>query len=183
MKKPVLLFLTLLLCAPAYAQEPSLDLLYESAPGTRPSAIFSDGFESGNLSRLDFNGDSTPDLIMTREDALGNLDGLLVINAASLDTLWRVQDVGTTLGLAERDGMKLLGFADADGDNTREAFFADNEIVVIVNPGDNSQERIIDNQAGKIRVIGLEDLTDDGFEDIIIALLDARQVQVWGIEN
>ena len=48
-KKVLLLFLLTLLCGPAMAQSnDSLIVFYISDPGTRPSAIFSDGFESGN---------------------------------------------------------------------------------------------------------------------------------------
>ena len=180
MKKTVLLFLTLLLCAPAMAQSnDSLVVFFLSDPGTRPSAIFADGFESGNLSRLDFNGDDTPDLVMTREDAQGNLEGILVVNAATLDTLWRVIDVPTTLGIPGT--MDLWGFADADADGTREALFADPGDVVLIDPRSNTRNWALNPEQNTlpIRLMGASDVTEDGFEEVFIALRGTRQVQVW----
>ena len=69
-------------------QQISPIVLFLSDPGTRPSQIFTDGFESGNLSRWDFNGDNISDLVLTREDMQGNLERVVGrTGAASLDTL------------------------------------------------------------------------------------------------
>ena len=180
MKQTALVFLTLLLSSTALAQSnDSLVVFFISDPGTRPAAIFSDGFESGNLSRLDFNGDNTPDLVMTREDDMGNLQGILVVNAASLDTLWRVVDVPTTLGIPGT--MDLWGFADADADGTREAVFASPNDVVLIDPRSNTHNWALQPEQNTLPIdlMGASDVTEDGFEELFVTLRGTRQVQVW----
>ena len=180
MKQTLLLFLTLLLAGTAMAQSnDSLVVFYISDPGTRPSAIFSDGFESGNTSRWDFNGDGTPDLFMTREDEQGNIEDLLILNAASLDTLWRVIDVPGTLGISAT--MNLWGFADADADGTREALFFDPQDVILIDPRSNTHNWALEPEQNElpIRLMGASDVTEDGFEEVFVILRGTRQVQVW----
>lgn len=191
MKKcATLILLTLLFGVEASAQTDALtvDLLYQSEPGTRPTLGLqsAQGGMSGFSALLDADGDDVPDLLMTSDDSDGNLLGILVVNAASLDTLWRVVDIGATLGLAERDGMKIFGFADADGDGKREAVFANGRDVWLVDPDENSVDWSYSVQVPEefpVLLRTITDITDDGFPDLVIFLPQARQVQVWGIRQ
>ena len=99
MKKTLLLLCLALCCGTATAQIiDSLPPLYFSDPGVRPMQIFT-GFGNDEGNRFDANGDDRPDLVLQREDSQGNLQGLLVIDSAFNDTLWRVQDVQGELGI------------------------------------------------------------------------------------
>jgi len=184
-KKTLLLFLTLLLSGTALAQSnDSLVVFYFSEPGLRPSQIFTDGFESGNTSRWDFNGDNFPDLILTRENEQGNLQGIVVVGrpagAASLDTLWRFTDIPPDL-----DGMRLFGFGDGDGDGTREAIFAGPDNVALIDPRSNTLNWALnpEDNTKPVRLFGMNDITNDGFVELSVALRGTRQVQVWTANN
>jgi hypothetical protein len=186
-KKLATLLLLVLLCGSAYAQDGNLVLLFASEPGTRVAGLQSaqGGMSGFSPSLFDFDGDERLDLVLTSDDSEGNLLGVLVIDAATLDTLWRVVDIGATLGLAERDGMKLYGFADADADadGTREAVFANDRDVWLVDPGDNTLEWVYSVQVPEefpVLLRAVSDLTDDGFPDLVLFLPAPRQVQVWG---
>ncbi len=175
MKRTLFLLLTLLLCGAAQAQSnDSLVVLFLSEPGLRPAGLV---LGDGNAARWDASGDGRPDLVMTREDAAGNLRDILIVNPASLDTLWRVQDVPTTLGLANIF-VQLWGFADANADGKREAIFTtDTEVRAYdLNPNELSYMM---GWTYVVRFLGAADLTGDGFEELIIFLPDTRQVQVW----
>ena len=181
MKKTLLLFLTLLLSGTAMAQSnDSLVVFFLTEPGVRPAAIFSDGFESGNLSRLDFNGDGTTDLTVTREDSQGNITGILVLGRtgqdASLDTLWRFTDIPPDLG-----SMRLYGYGDADADGTREAVFFSPNNVVLIDPRSNTLNWALqpEQNTTPIRLLGMGDVTRDNAVELFIALVGTRQVQVW----
>lgn len=181
--KKTLLFLLTLLCSTAQAQDPSLIPIFESEPGTRPSAIFTDGFESGDVSRLlDANGDGNAELVLTRDDIEGNLQGLLAIDLVFNDTIFVIQDVQ---GLLTDDGTLVLfrGFADADADGTREAVFATDSEVFLVDPRDTKAVDWSSNfNIGfppTLRLIGITDMTDDGFEEIVVFLPEERQVIVF----
>ena len=182
----LLLLLTLLLGAQAYAQPNNkLVMLFESDPGTRPvlGLQSAQGGMSGFSALLDANGDEVPDLLMRSNDDDGNLLGVLVINAASLDTLFRVVDLGATLGLAERDGMKLFGFADADTDGKREAVFANGQDVWLVDPDENALDWSYSSFIPSdfpVLLRAITDITDDSFPDIVLFLPQQRQTQVWG---
>ncbi len=177
MKTTLLLFLTLLLCAPAQAQSnDSLVVLFLSAPGTRlPVGLV---LGDGNAARWDASGDGQPDLILTREDDAGDLRDILIVNPASLDTLWRVQDVPTTLGFNTGKGLELWGFVDVNGDDQREAIFTTDTEVRAYNPDSNELAYMLGlNQSA--RFLGAVDLTGDGYEELVVYLSDTRQVQVW----
>ncbi len=185
------LLLALLFCTPANAQAnpdsvgQPFRLIYQSEPGTRPASIFADGFESGDLSRFDLNGDGKPDMVLIREDDDGNLKSLLVIDLSSSfarDTLTFIQDVPQTLGLAEKDGMKFFGFADVDGDDTNEIVFANGRDVWLVDPSDHSLEWVYSVQVPAefpVLLRAVIDITDDSFPDIILFLPQTKQVEVW----
>ena len=185
------LLLALFFCTQANAQAnpdsvgQPFRLIYQSEPGTRPASIFADGFESGDLSRFDLNGDGKPDMVLIREDDDGNLKSLLVIDLSSSfarDTLTFIQDVPQTLGLAEKDGMKFFGFADVDGDDTNEIVFANGRDVWLVDPSDHSLEWVYSVQVPAefpVLLRAVIDITDDSFPDIILFLPQTKQVEVW----
>lgn len=176
MRKAILLLLLATFCGTAYAQSSdSLVVLWFSDPGVRPGQIFADGSESGDVSRFDANGDNRTDLILRREDSQGMLQGLLVISGATLDTLWRVQDVQGELGITLN--MDLWGFADANADGMPEAIFYDETEVRAydLNPNDLAWKV---EEGELFRFLGAADLTGDGFEEIILYLKVSKVVKV-----
>ena len=171
MKTTLLLLLTTLLCAPALAQSNNLEMLWQSESGMNPSVTlveFTD-FES----RFDATGDSKPDLVMTRDDEQGNLRDILVRDAATGETFWRVEDVPTTLG---NIFVQLWGFADVNGDGEQEALFTTETQVRAYDPNSNELSYML---GLTYEFLGATDLNGDGHEELIIFLPDTRQVQVW----
>lgn len=196
MKKPVLLLLLTLLCGTAYAQSnDSLVVLWLSEPGVRPAAIFTDGFESGDLSRFDANGDGTAELILQRDDSEGNLQDLMVRYPSHIDTLdglwpWNLPDVQQTLSLSGKrtatgEAFVFWGFGDPDGDGFREAIFFNQHEVALIDPRAQQQVnwRSSFSDLGlpsDLRLLGVMDLTGDGIEEVVVALPQTRQVAVLG---
>ncbi len=194
MKKIASTFLlALLFCIPANAQNAARDslvLLFETEPGTRPSSLFSNGFESGDVSLLDFNGDDKPELILIKADSItGGVVALRVVDITSNTTLWEVRDINMELGLDPLQVWKQLGFADPDADGEPEAIFVSEQDAVLINPGDNSLEWSCGNaliQMGadpNCVLVGVTDMTDDGYPELFLFLPETRQVQVWGKAN
>ncbi len=185
MKKLATLFLLFLLVGTAQAQmNDSLVVLFASQPGVRLARIFADGFESGDTSALlDANGDGRPDLILTNEDNQGNLQDLFAIDPAFNDTLIRVLDVQTVLGASGQQPYRFRGFADADADGFREATFANDVEVAIVDPRDpqvvNWRSSFNIGFPPELRLLGITDMTDDGFAEIVVVLPQERQVIVF----
>jgi len=176
----------MLLCAPALAQSNNLEMLWQSEPGFRPAGlmlVLGDGnalqWDGIGKSRWDASGDGKPDLIMMREDDQGNLRDILVRDTATGETFWRVEDVSTTLGLANIF-VQLLGFADVNGDGEREALFTTETEVRAYDPSSNELSWLV----GPIyRFLGATDLTGDSHEEIIATTLDAGVVTVWTWPN
>ena len=191
MKKTVFIFLLALLCGTAQAQgSASLSLIFESEPGTGSPLYERLGGYDALYERLggydaldDANGDGTSDLILTHVDDDGILQAIRVVDVASGTTLWEVQNV---MGiLAEKDGMKIFGFADPDADGEPEAIFVSEQDAVLINPSDNSLEWSCGNtliQMGadpNCVLVGVTDMTDDGYVELILYLPETKQVQVW----
>lgn len=178
MKLPLLL-LTMLLCGAAHAQSnDSLVVLWLSDPGVRPAGlVLGDGNAIPNASRWDASGDEKPDLVMTREDEQGLLRDILVVTA-SLDTLWRVQDVSTTLGISPSEEPVIWGFSDTNGDGEREAILSTSSGLQAYNPSTNQLAYMLALPA-RARFLGVTDYTGDGFEELVVFLPETRQIQVW----
>ena len=169
------MLLTTLLYAPALAQSNNLEMLWQSEPGFRPPA----GIYLPRVVGFDATGDGKPDLVMTRDDDQGNLRDILVRDTATGETFWRVEDVSTTLGLANIF-VQLLGFADVNGDGEREALFTTETEVRAYDPSSNELSWLV----GPIyRFLGATDLTGDSHEEIIATTLDAGVVTVWTWPN
>lgn len=177
MRKAILLLLLATFCGTAYAQSnDSLVVLWLSDPGVRPGQIFADGFESGDVSRFEANGDNRTDLILRREDSQGMLQGLLVISGATLDTLWRVQDVQGELGITSN--MDLWGFGDVDADGQPEAiFYDDNQVSGFHLYRNNLSWKVEEGES--FRFLGATDLTGDGFQEIIIYVEASKIVKIY----
>ncbi len=181
MKKIASTFLlALLFCIPANAQNAARDslvLLFESERGTRPPSLFSDGFESGAASRLDFDGDDKPELILIKADSItGGVVALRVVDITSNTTLWEVQDINMELGLDPLQVWKQLGFADPHGDGSKDAIFQSQDDLALIRVSDKSLSFY--HIRGQVK--GVVDVTGDGIEELILFLPDKRQVQVWG---
>ena len=164
----------MLLCGAALAQSNNLEMLWQSESGMNPSVTlveFTD-FES----RFDATGDSKPDLVMTREDDQGNLRDILVRDAATGETFWRVEDVAVTLGFPDIVTTKLWGFADVNGDGEQEALFTTETQLRAYDPNSNELSYML---GLTYEFLGATDLNGDGHEEFIIFLPDTRQVQVW----
>ena len=186
-KKTAFTFLLALLCSTAQAQESDpLTLIFQSEPGERSFSLPVD-VDAGQLH--DANGDGTPDLILTQEDNDGNLQAIRVVDLASGNTLWEVQDVPQTLGFHIHINPFLFGFADIDADGKREAVFTTTyppNSVVLINTSDNSVEwscasNLINMGADPNCVLaGVTDVTGDGYPELIIDVTEPiRVVQVW----
>jgi len=180
MKKLPFFVLVALLPGPAQAQlNDSLHVLFESQPGVR-RFVFEDILVSSATGRLDMNGDGGVDLLLQRDDDQGRLQDLRVLDGRTRAVLWDIRDVSQTLGVAS-DGLgSLFGFADPDGDGEREAIFAGEQTVRLINPGDNTLSFSFGaTQTGTMALVGVIDLTGDGYEEIIVYLRDTKQIQVW----
>ncbi len=170
MKKLLIVFVFAVLSSTTFAQSNvNLIVLYESPPGERPAGFFDDFYT------LDFDGDGWSDLTLMRENAQGNLESILVIDA-SHDELWRFQDVQTALSLTGQDVFVFEGFADPFGTGMPQALFSSSEDVLLVDPGDNS---VSFRTLAPSILQGFTDVTGDDIGDIILFLSDTRQVQVW----
>ncbi len=188
MKKTTLLLIAVLLSGTAYAQNNTLGLLYESEPGMSLAGFYDKGNNAAGT-RFDANGDGTADIILQRDDAQGNLQDLRVLDGRTRALIWEVQDVQTTFGFNFHP--ELWGFADPDGDGTREAIFIfpeeiqiDHEGLTYVDPGSNTVEWFYEDPSDGNRqavFIGALDMTGDTYEELIIYLPDTEQVQVWGM--
>ncbi len=177
------LFLALLFCTPANAQL-NFGTIYVSRPGTRPAGIFSDGFESGATSFSDFDGDGMPELILTSEDNNGILKDIRVVDVASGTTLWEVQEVhgGAFEDITHSVGLGFIGFTNTMGSGVRHALFAseENEVVVLINPSDNS---VSFRTVAPSILQGVTDLTRDGYDELLIFRSDTQQTEVWSIDQ
>ena len=182
MKTTLLLLLTLLLCEAALAQNNNLEVLWQSEPGFRPAGlVLGDGNTLANVTRWDASGDGKPDLIMTREDERGNLRDILVRDAATGETFWRVEDVSATLG---NIFVQLWGFADVNGDGQQEALLITETELRAYDPSSNELSYMLGLTLE--RFLGAVDLTDDSHEEIVMVSypfgFDGR-VTVWTWPN
>ncbi len=175
----------------ASAQSNSLVLLYQSPEGDGPAPSYFDEFSINDLDgcggRFDADGDGTPDLILQRDDDQGNLQDLRVIDAPTGEIVWEMQNVQHTLGYIDtgliRYGFaKFYGFAKVFGDDEPEAIFISEMDVLVFDPSDNSLEWSwgeTNDTSQKVRLLAVCDFTDDGYEELLIFLLQTKQVQVW----
>ena len=178
MKTTLLLLLTTLLCAPALAQSNNLEMLWQSESGMNPSVTLIEFTDF--VSKFDATGDGKPDLVMTRDDEQGNLRDILVRDAATGETFWRVEDVAVTLGFPDIGTTKLWGFADVNGDGEQEALFTTETQVRAYDPSSNELSYMLGLTYGYLVAT---DFNGDGHEELIIFLPDTRQVQIWTWSN
>lgn len=180
MKKTLLLFLIVPLYTLTYAQGGvDLTLLFESQPGERPTGLFS---HADHMRNLDANGDGTQDLIMTRNNAQGDLDALRVLDMTTNEILFEMEDVQTTLNLTGQDVFLFYGFADPNGDSIQDAIFASNREVVVgvVDASDFNIWLVgLNPSEGTLQLNNIVDLTGDGFEELIIVYPNEQVVRVW----
>ena len=174
--KTLLFVLTLLLCAPAYAQSnDSLVVLFASQPGVRP--FFLDGSQS--VRNTDANGDGTRDFIMRREDDDGNLVRLAAFDMTTREEIWTLNLTGLDVGLVwgiyslmvEGEKRRVVVLS---GEASRGAFIfrpeIDDEVLFRLDPA-------------TYRLFGITDLNNDGSDDLIVGNRATRTVEVWGIDT
>ena len=181
-KTATLLLLALLFCTPANAQV-NFGTIYVSKPGARPAGIFTDGFESGDISFSDFDGDGMAELILTSEDNDGILKDIRVVDLASGTTLWEVLDVhGAFEDITRSLGLGFIGFTNTLGNGVRHAIFAseENEVVVLINPSDNS---VSFRTLAPSILQGVTEMTRDGYDELLIFRPDTQQTEVWSIDQ
>ena len=161
-----------------YVQGNQLQVIYESAENTR-LAGFTEYIDVSGLT--DANGDGVADLIMTTEDAQGNLQDLLVVTVSEAGPLeyWRIDSVPAALGLGEN--VQFIGFTDALGGPVRQGIFVGN-LSYLIDPRDNSVSWADDNGVPAV-MEGALDLTEDGFDDLVFFLPNTKQVRVWSIDQ
>ena len=179
------LLLALLLVAAGPAGAQTLDILFESEPGVRPAQVFTDGFESGDITRLfDADGDGQAELLLTQDDAQGRLDKLRAVAVGTGDVLAEIQNVQSLL--AGGGAVLFRGFADPDGDDAQEAVFVNQSEIALVELDDGAVGWSSTDALGtppELRLLGLLDMTNDGFPEILVALPEARQVVIFSIDT
>ena len=177
MKKALCLALLILLYGTAHAQ--SLDLVFESPPGAGPSAsLFS---IIGTYIHRDANGDGTADLVLQRLDAQGRLQDLRALDGATQEVLWEMPNIPSTLSLSGQD-VFFHGFPDLLGVGTPQALFSSDTEVLTVNLDDNSVSfRTL--APGPSVLLGVTDVTGDAIDDLLLALTETEQVQVWSVHD
>ncbi len=180
MKKTAFIFLLALLCGTAQAQgSDPLVMIYKSPPAVSLS------YAKVRVLSSDANGDGTADLILTAVNPDSTLQGIRVVDVASGNTLWEVQDITLELGLNSEQVWRLLGFVDPQGDSVKDALFVSEQDVVLINPTNNSLvwrwgQSLINMGADANGVlVGVTDMTGDGYVEIIIYLPVTRQVELW----
>ena len=169
-----------LLCAPAQAQDPTLELLYTSEPGV--SLPTSQWKVNGVYN--DANGDGQTDLVMTRENDQGDITGLLAVDGATREEILRME-VETEDEFA---GLEFFGFPDlfgADAGELRPALFAGpGEILyVVVSDGNQTIQRFRPGDYLKQAfLLSMADYNGDGRDDLAIYRSDTEQIEVWGVK-
>lgn len=191
MKKFATVCFLVFLCGAAYAQTNQLRMIYESQLNTRPVGLYSPDpdwggifggpiigtFGDGGLD--DATGDGVSDLVMSRKNTEGFLQELLVLDGTSNTIFWQVQDVQAVLG-----DVNLDGFANVLGTDKPQALFSSSEDVLLIDPRDNSTAWSWgETNDGSVRLVGVMDVTKDGFFDVFMVEHDTRQVQVWSIDQ
>jgi len=189
MKKPFSLFLlALLFCTPANAQptENKYELVeaFRSEEGVQPSAIFTDGFESGDVLRYDIDGDGQQDLSLIREDENGNLQSIRVINTQTHEVIWEVQDVQQTFyaftDITMSVGLGFYGFADPFDSGQPHAIFIGGSDIRLYDPTDNSLGWALSVfiPARFPVLLAITDFTGDDIDDLVVFLPETRQILV-----
>ncbi|MDL1876786.1 T9SS type A sorting domain-containing protein [Cytophagia bacterium CHB2] len=146
-----------------------LDLKFQAEPGLR-LAYDPELFDPPGDNDLD--GDGRSDIAMLVEDANDEPQGVIVRNGQSYDILWQFQ-------FPTEHKTNILkgshGFADANGDGEKEVIVGDNLAVTL----DGTVHTIAEN----FQTLDVNDLDNDGFEDIIgLNTIDSSAV-VYGILN
>lgn len=176
---PVLIGLALL-CNPVQAQDPPLEVIYTSERGAQAITIF----DYERVLLQDANGDGQEDLVMTRRNAMGHLDGVLVIDGSTREEILSME--------AELEdefaGLDLVGFLDVlyDGEGAlRPALFAGEDRARLTDLSDGTSNTLIDWGDGTAphRLVGVGDVTGNGLPELIFILPQIEQMNVWGVRQ
>lgn len=168
------LCLMLLFCAPAYAQEPFLDLLFESAPSTRPAGSFLDGegWDHLSISRWDANNDGIDDLITVETDEQGNPIG---INAIDMTT----QTLISHVHVPEEFPVLLRGYGVFIPDDFPVLIFGGDGVVLV----DQATDETVFSLDPAHQFVRFTDMNGDGLANLVIRNTQAQTVQIWGFSD
>lgn len=180
----------------AQAQDYELQLIFEATG--RPAQIFTDGFESGDISV--FNDTimvvEPAGLLLTREDNDdGRLTGIQTVVPGTREVTWRmtaedIDALGFNGGVfvagsnaqggggVFNDGAVFVGLVNLFGDGTRDpVFFGDGRLLVVDGKDTPAFTVEIDGvEAGAVRAV---DVTGDGTQELIVYLPEEKVVQIW----
>ncbi len=153
-------------------------LLYVIAPGARLQRIFSDGFESGDVSRFDLNGNGSRDVVVFRDDIEGNPAELIVYDLALLDSLFTLDFLSGGWPFNPAADVSLRGFYDLNNDGLKDVVFG-GEGMAIYDPREPDHPAFIFADTGECRYLGVADVNQDGILDLVIANTRDRQIEVY----
>jgi hypothetical protein len=171
-----------LLVGIAQAQDPLLEVVYVSPPATEPFRV-TGAFQGGDdlYLRFDANGDGQGDLVMTRRNARGDIDGVLVVDVATREEIWRME-VETEDAFAGQD---LFGFVRI---RVPTPTVSVHTFALFAGGGSLQFRDITDGTSNTFRIggdgveyefVGATDFDGDGLTEIATYRSDPEQVEVW----
>ena len=174
---PGLVVITLLWCESSSAQNASLELRYVSERGAQAVTLFD--YERTRVP--DADGDGQADIVMTRRNALGYLDGVLAIDGATSEELFRME-VETEDEFA---GLEFVGFVDLFGaapGEPRPALFAGESSFRLEFFGfaPLKPAEVWGDGSISYRLTGIADYDGDGRDEIAAYVRETEQIEVWG---
>lgn len=150
-------------------------LYYFSAPGQRLARVFSDGFESGDISAFDFDGNGTSEIVMIHEDDQGNPDRFVVYDVAQRAELFTLDLTLPDYAPIRTGQMRFEGFHDYLSDGSKDVTFG-GEGVILVDPEDTSHPIFID--LGECRFMGVGDFNGDDKQDLVLRNVTLRRIEI-----
>jgi len=152
---------------------------FRTFPGASARSIFTDGFESGDVSALrDLNKDGTPDAAFFKDDPDNPGSKILIIRDGT-NPGFDIYDAPIQVVSAEPEKIRLIGFFDIIPGALRTivlAHKAGNRFVdpVVINPNINT----FWSEEGK-RLLTVADMDGDVCYEVVLGNSRERQVEIW----